>query len=162
MIKKFTYQNGEIDILEEKVLRKYEKPDEHSFAKRLLTGQAAEKFFEINYHEIPKFKNFHSENTTKRGCGFDFKLTNNKSDNFLGIEVKGLSESFGTISLTAKEYNVAGILKNREGEKSVLRKLRHKIINALIKLDEKGTNETVSTGFESAIEEQNGQDKSFI
>lgn len=113
MIKKLTYQNGEIDILEEKVLRKYGKPDEHSFAKRLLTGQAAENFFEINYHEIPEFKNFHLENTTKLGCGFDFKLTNDKDTNFLGIEVKGLFESFGAISLTPKEYNVADILKNR-------------------------------------------------
>ncbi|MBS1257180.1 MAG: hypothetical protein MAG551_00216 [Candidatus Scalindua arabica] len=49
-------------------------------------------------------------------------------------------------------------MENCEREKRDLRKLRHKIINALIKLDEKGTNETVSkamgivsTGFESAI-----------
>ena len=113
MIKKLTYQNGEIDMLEEKVSRKYGKLDEHSFAKRLLTGQAAGKFFEINYHEIPEFKYFHLENTTKLGCGFDFKLTHDNGANFLGVEVKGLFESFGIISLTSKEYGVAGILKDR-------------------------------------------------
>ncbi len=113
MIKNLTYQNGEIDILEEKVSRKYMKPDEHTFAKRLLTGQAAENFFEINYHGISEFKHLHLENTTKLGCGFDFKLTNNMDSNFLGIEVKGLFESLGTISLITKEYNVADILKNR-------------------------------------------------
>ena len=47
------------------------------------------------------------------GCGFDFKLTHDKAANFLGVEVKGLYESCGTISLTSKEYGVAGILKDR-------------------------------------------------
>lgn len=59
-------------------------------------------------------------------------------------------------------------MENSEREKRVLRKLRHKIINALIKLDEKGTNETVSkamgivsTGFESAIEGKNWTGEEF-
>ena len=53
-------------------------------------------------------------------------------------------------------------MENSESGKKVLRTLRHEIMNALLKLDEKGTNETVSktmgivsTGFESAIEGKN-------
>lgn len=59
-------------------------------------------------------------------------------------------------------------MENRDNQKKVLRQLRHKIINALIKLDEKGTNETVSkamgiisVGFESAIEGKNWTGEEF-
>ena len=51
---------------------------------------------------------------------------------------------------------------NSESGIKVLRMIRHELMNALLKLDEKGTNETVSkamsivsTGFESAIEGKN-------
>ena len=112
-IKKIIYTNGDLEILEEKISSPKRKIDEYSFAKRLLTGQAAEKYFEMNYLKVPDFENYRLEDTTKLGCGFDFKLTNNDRSEFLGIEVKGLFDHSGTISLTYKEYRVAEILKDR-------------------------------------------------
>ena len=51
------------------------------------------------------------EDTTKLGCGFDFRLIS--PGIFYGIEVKGLSESSGSIALTSKEHSVASILEKR-------------------------------------------------
>lgn len=108
-IKSIVYSNYEVETLVEKATRR--KAKEGTFAKRLITGQAAEQYFKYVYNQIPIFQNWILEDTTKLGCGFDFKLTSNSSDKFLGIEVKGLNGLSGNIALTEKEYSVAKYLK---------------------------------------------------
>ena len=85
--------------------------EDRSFAKRLITGQAAEQYFKAKYREISLFRDFEFEDTTKLGCGFDFKLFSPSV--FYGIEVKGLSDASGSIALTSKEHSVASVLKER-------------------------------------------------
>lgn len=82
-----------------------------SFAKRLMTGQAAERYFRSNYREIEVFTDLKIEDTTMLGCGFDFHLyAPNLS---YGVEVKGISGSSGKISLTSKEHLVASQWRSR-------------------------------------------------
>ena len=63
------------------------------------------------YDKIPVFQNCILEDTTKLGCGFDFKLHSASKNGFLGVEVKGLNGLSGNIALTEKEFNVAKYLK---------------------------------------------------
>jgi len=85
-----------------------------SFAQRLITGLAAEHYFESVRTSISEFKDHTSENTTRLGCGYDFRLRLEPNDkNFLAIEVKGLREQGGSLSMTPKEYQVASMLENR-------------------------------------------------
>lgn len=109
LLKHIIYKEHDLDVLMEEVERK--QGDVRSFAKRLITGQAAEEYFKAKYKEIGLFQDFEFEDTTKLGCGFDFRLFSPSI--FYGIEVKGLSESSGSIALTSKEYSVASILKER-------------------------------------------------
>lgn len=82
------------------------------FAKRLATGQAAEKYFENVYKSITDFEGYKLINTTGYGCGFDYKLI--RPDNpFVAVEVKGILSSSGSIVLTNKEYLVAQALNKR-------------------------------------------------
>ncbi len=93
-----------------------EQPDEteSSFAQRLLTGLAAEHYFEIVRLEVPAFKDYIVENTTRLGCGYDFRLSTHSHDQeFLAVEVKGLKEQCGSISMTPKEHAAASRLANR-------------------------------------------------
>jgi len=106
LIKEIVYKKPEIDLLTENI------GDKNSFAKRLLTGLSAENYFEHNYHKIDVFKECKIENTTKYGCGFDFKL-NLQNSVFIAVEVKGLNESSGSVLLTEKEHSVAKILNER-------------------------------------------------
>ncbi|MBU4480441.1 DUF3883 domain-containing protein [Patescibacteria group bacterium] len=110
LLKEIIYENHEIDVLMEQVAKKEDK--ESSFAKRLITGQAAEYYFKENYIKIDLFKDYLIEDTTKHGCGFDFKLCAQNKE-FLGVEVKGLNSSSGNIALTNKEYSVAQLLRKR-------------------------------------------------
>lgn len=82
------------------------------FAKRMVTGIAAENFFAEHYREYSRFANCSLERTTSFGCGFDFKLIPPK-DRFLGIEVKGLVKSKGQVLLTEKEFKMATYLRKR-------------------------------------------------
>lgn len=107
LLKRIIYKEHDLDLLMEEVERK--RGEDRSFAKRLITGQAAEQYFKSRYKEIDLFKDFGLEDTTKLGCGFDFKLFS--SSTFYGVEVKGLSESNGSIVLTGKEYSVASLLR---------------------------------------------------
>jgi hypothetical protein len=84
-----------------------------AFAKRLITGLAAEQYFEAVQAQVPEFKNYTCENMTRLGCGYDFRLRNKADENFLAVEVKGLKERSGSLSLTPKEHKVAGMLSNR-------------------------------------------------
>ncbi len=110
LIKSVVYNQYEIELLVERAAGQKQK--EETFAKRLMTGQAAECYFKTVYQQIPVFQNRILEDTTKLGCGFDFKLClNSVGNDFLGVEVKGLNGLSGSIALTEKEYNMASYLR---------------------------------------------------
>ena len=85
---------------------------ETAFAKRMITGLAAENFFEAHYREVPVFSDCALSRTTSYGCGFDFKLSPPTTD-FLAVEVKGLRTKSGQIQLTEKEFKMATYLNER-------------------------------------------------
>ncbi|MCX5787527.1 MAG: DUF3883 domain-containing protein [Elusimicrobia bacterium] len=90
------------------------KEDRKSFfAERLITGLAAEQYFEAVRQDIPQFKGYALENTTRLGCGYDFRLETDARKDFLAVEVKGLKERTGSVSLTPKEYETASSLADR-------------------------------------------------
>jgi Domain of unknown function (DUF3883) len=86
---------------------------ESLFAKRLVTGLAAENYFAAVQPHLPEFKDCTVENTTRLGCGYDFRLKRSAGTQFLAVEVKGLNERSGSLSLTPKEYEVASSLAER-------------------------------------------------
>lgn len=80
-----------------------------SFARRLITGQAAEAYFRHRRKALPEFDGLQMKDTTHTGCGFDFRLF---SDNICyGVEVKGLRTNTGGIMLTEKEYETAATMR---------------------------------------------------
>jgi hypothetical protein len=83
------------------------------FAKRLMTGLSAENYFETVHPKLREFKDFDLENTTRLGCGYDFRLTRKAGSEFLAVEVKGLQERTGSIALTPKEYEMASSLSDQ-------------------------------------------------
>ncbi|MGO9527143.1 MAG: DUF3883 domain-containing protein [Verrucomicrobiia bacterium] len=86
---------------------------ESQFAKRLVTGLAAEHYFESVCPSLPEFKDYSVENTTRLGCGYDFRLQAQAQPRFLAVEVKGLTERVGSLSLTPKEHEVAMAMGER-------------------------------------------------
>ncbi len=92
-----------------------ESPDltTSSFAKRLITGRAAEHYFQATYQRLPEFLQCDLEDTTGQGCGYDFRLWPRSGSKFKAVEVKGIAESSGSVSLTAKEYDTAITLEDR-------------------------------------------------
>jgi hypothetical protein len=88
-------------------------PIDSTFAKRLITGLAAERYFESVQPTLPEFKGYAVENMTHLGCGYDFQLWTSTHREFLAVEVKGLAERVGTLSLTPKEHHVAATLGDR-------------------------------------------------
>ena len=57
------------------VQAKDQKDDTESFfAKRLITGLAAEQYFESVQPGLSEFNGYVMENTTRLGCGYDFRL----------------------------------------------------------------------------------------
>ena len=111
LIKALIYDAGELDILAESVSEP--STSVGSFAKRIITGLAAERYFESVYRSLPLFRDYEMENVTRLGCGFDFRLSQPTSLDYLAIEVKGLNEPRGSVSLTEKEHRVAGMLNTR-------------------------------------------------
>jgi hypothetical protein len=99
---------GEIEIIEEQI----DTSESNTFAKRIETGQAAESYFERVYLTLPMFQQYDLLNTTRFGCGFDYKMIKAEHP-FLAVEVKGMAAATGAIQLTNKEYKVAKILENR-------------------------------------------------
>src|SRR5579864_274979 len=87
--------------------------NQSSFAKRLITGLAAEQYFESVQPSLLEFKDYVVENTTRLGCGYDFRLRTDTHKDFLVVEVKGLKERTGSVSLTPKEYEVATAFGDR-------------------------------------------------
>lgn len=108
LIKSFAIKNYDV---EEVVYEIDETEKLNAFAKRLLTGNAAETYFSKNYNSIQKFEGLDIKDTTALGCGFDFKLSNGK--NIYLVEVKGLSKSSGSILFTEKEHAVAERYKDK-------------------------------------------------
>ncbi len=100
------------DVTARILLEKFDIPsNDTSVAKRLITGRAAEEYFKTNHSSLPVFQGFVLEDMTQIGCGFDFYLTKNKEH--LGVEVKGLADVSGSISMTEKEFKVAELLASR-------------------------------------------------
>ncbi len=91
----------------------FECAHDSSFAKRLITGLAAEQYFESIHTTIPVFANRLLENTTRLGCGYDYCLRSLHEPDFLAIEVKGISGPAGGVSFTPKEYNAAELMRER-------------------------------------------------
>jgi len=90
-----------------------ESESESYFAKRLITGLAAEQYFASVQPSLPEFRGYALENTTRLGCGYDFRLRTETQKDFLVVEVKGLKDRIGSLSLTPKEYDVAMTLRER-------------------------------------------------
>lgn len=94
------------DFAVEKFLAEIEKKDySQQIAKRLITGEAAEEHFKIHYQAVNDFSKFNLADTRKNACGFDFKMSLNSA--YFCVEVKGLNNVTGSISLTEKEFSVA-------------------------------------------------------
>ncbi len=87
--------------------------ENESFSKRLITGIAAEKYFESSFRSLTQFFEHALDNVTKFGCGFDFRITPGEPSPFLAAEVKGLAAASGSITLTEKEHRVADFLRDR-------------------------------------------------
>lgn len=82
---------------------------ESGFIKRVATGKAAEQYFRDNFRQY--FKDFSLLDSREFGCGFDFKMQNERE--FYYVEVKCLSASSGNFMLTEKEYTIAQNLKDK-------------------------------------------------
>lgn len=80
---------------------------ESSFAKRLMTGKAAENFFIKNYLKESVFLATKLVDVTLTGCGYDFRLHSKAEDVPFAVEVKGLRTNSGALAMSEKEYRVA-------------------------------------------------------
>lgn len=87
--------------------------NDSAFARRLITGVAAEHYFESIQPGLSEFSDYALENTTRLGCGYDFRLKSKTNDSFLAVEVKGLKDKTGSLMLTPKEHEVATALADR-------------------------------------------------
>lgn len=83
------------------------------FAKRVATGAAAESFFEASFPKLEQFREYDLTNVSLLGCGFDFRLQARGPRPFEAVEVKGMNERAGSITMTSKEYRVAEYLADR-------------------------------------------------
>ena len=101
------------NVLSETHAKEEREESASGFAKRLITGLAAEHYFESVHPTLPEFQGFELENTTRLGCGYDFRLSAANCGGFLAVEVKGLRELTGRLSLTPKEYEAAATMRNR-------------------------------------------------
>jgi hypothetical protein len=110
LLKSFVdYDENALSVTESKE----EKKDGGSFfAKRLITGLAAEHYFEAIQPKLPEFKDYILENTTRLGCGYDFRLAHESDDKFFAVEIKGLQA--GSLAQTPKEYDMASSLSERD------------------------------------------------
>lgn len=110
LLKQALYKEHDLDVLIEDVDATDEE-ETGAFAKRLLTGQAAEQYFLNTYKSVPAFSDLELKDATKLGCGFDFKLFSPQVS--FAVEVKGINALHGSIMLTDKEHTVASKMKDR-------------------------------------------------
>ncbi|MDR3737425.1 MAG: DUF3883 domain-containing protein [Terracidiphilus sp.] len=109
-----SFVGSDANILSEIEPIDHPEKSESSFAQRLMTGLAAEQYFESIHNKIPEFNGYLLENTTRFGCGYDFRLRlESERNDFLAVEVKGLRDDSGSLSMTPKEYRVASELRER-------------------------------------------------
>lgn len=109
LIESFLIKDYEIEKFISETIEK--KDYSKQIAKRLITGEAAEEYFQINHKKINEFSNFKLTDTRKNACGFDFRMS--FEQNYFCVEVKGLNAATGSISLTEKEFNVAQNQKDK-------------------------------------------------
>ena len=83
------------------------------FTSRFVTGVAAENYFRDMQPRLPEFSDYRLEDTTLLGCGYDFCLHPKRGNDFLAVEVKGLKDERGNLSLTAREHHAAETLADR-------------------------------------------------
>lgn len=107
LLKEIIYKDHSVDLLMEAIAEK-QGTSVGTYAKRLFTGQAAEQYFKSIYKNMDVFRGCDIEDTTRLGCGFDFRLI--APDTFYAVEVKGLSAVNGNVTLTDKEHSVGAIL----------------------------------------------------
>jgi hypothetical protein len=107
--------NREVESIPEvkRVLSIHDAEASSSFAKRLITGKAAEQYFAANYSTMAEFSGLTLTNTTGWGCGFDFKLAPPSGESVFAVEVKGLRTRCGQIQLTELEHDMAAALRDR-------------------------------------------------
>lgn len=112
LVKGFLLPVEEVESMPEvkRVLSIHDADGTSSFAKRLITGRAAEQYFAANLAKMPEFIGFCATNTTGWGCGFDFKLTNATRETYRAVEVKGLRTKCGQVQMTQLEHDVADAL----------------------------------------------------
>lgn len=79
----------------------------------LCLSQGDNRNFVSVQPNLPEFKDYAIESTTHLGCGYDFRLRTDANKDFLAVEVKGLSERTGSLSMTPKEHAVATALTDR-------------------------------------------------
>jgi hypothetical protein len=108
LIKAFAWHDE--NALSEVLPKELKEGADSSFARRLTTGLAAERYFEATQPSLVEFRDYAVENTTRLGCGYDFRLRTGSEEDFLAVEVKGLKERKGGLSLTPKEYETATVL----------------------------------------------------
>lgn len=77
--------------------------------KRLITGKKAEEIFKEYFEKNIKKEN-HLIDTSSKGCGYDFEVSNKNGEVY---EVKGSKDKCIDILLTDKEWFVASKLKER-------------------------------------------------
>lgn len=114
LIKNFIDPSDGLDSLPivSDVLRNREPDHDSTFAKRLITGNAAEKYFESYYETIEEFAGRSLVDTTQWGCGFDYKLEYRKGSDFRVAEIKGIREKSGAIMMTDLEHSMAEALRD--------------------------------------------------
>ena len=85
------------------------------FAQRLITGLAAEHYFQSQQPKISDFcfSTCTLEDTTKLGCGYDFRLWPQATNQFLAVEVKGIKDRAGSLALMEREHDSAEELAER-------------------------------------------------
>lgn len=115
LIKGFMMPGTKLESIPEvkRVLSLHDTEASSSFAKRLITGRAAEQYFSANYSAMAEFSGLTLTNTTGWGCGFDFKLAQPSGESFCAVEVKGLRTRYGQIQLTELEYDMADALREK-------------------------------------------------
>jgi len=112
LVRSFVLPESRIEMIPavREVLSKHVDINESTFAKRAITGQSAERYFETSFSSMPEFHDCTLTDTTSFGCGFDFEMTHQPSGGFLAVEVKGLREKRGSILITELEYEMADLL----------------------------------------------------
>ena len=104
-----TLRKKKEDALIEKIESSMPQANE-SFARRLTTGHAAERYFWRNHGIFPEFAGLKIKDTTQHGCGFDFRMSGGGAD--YGVEVKGMAAASGAIAMTEKEYYAAQVMRD--------------------------------------------------